>query len=156
MPDMWKPILDPKNALPDFALRTSDGRLIRRSDYRHKKPLALACLIEPQADPVLRLLRQHYPSCQEIGAEVLAIVREPAAAGMPFPVLLDADGSVIRKLGAEGQPVLIVADRFGIEASRLVLNPDNASETIQEAVRWLYFVEIQCPECGVAEAVPED
>ena len=88
----------------------------------------------------------------------------PAPAAEPLRRLVDARGDVsaeiATRVGARpGEARLVVADRYGevfaaLPAHGLDGEGDRAGQAgqaetlVREALDWLHFVQVQCPECG--------
>lgn len=122
-----QPALGPGELLPPFMLRSLDGRMVRRADYRGRRHLVI-CAIPDAGDeryrPLLDALAAMHGAIRAAGAEALALTGmdaagpETGAPTWPFPILLDRDWGIGRRLGAmtasgERTTALAVADRYG-------------------------------------------
>jgi peroxiredoxin len=110
-------------------------------------------------------LARHYTEIGREDAEVLVVMRGTTAQAaqvkecgdLPFPVLTDEDGQVHRDYGAvtpDGRSVceaVYVIGRFGkvYMSSRAGDGPPLPLASC--ILRWLYFIEARCPECGLQE-----
>jgi len=96
--------------------------------------------------------------------QVLAIMQctqERAArirqeANLPFPLLVDENGRIHRSAGAadkSGHPAIAIyiTDRFGEVFAVYRAAEGQTMPSAQEIIKWLTFINIQCPECGHPE-----
>ncbi len=162
---------DPPQARPtkgrlirDFTLPSALGQPISLSDYRGCSNLVLVLAGGGAGDSDLEILTEvatNYAQLREEQAEVLAILqcdRERAARiahqmSLPFPLLVDEDGRFYRAAGAEdryGHPAtaIYVADVFGEVFAVYRTIEGQTMPSAQEIVKWLSFINRQCPECG--------
>ena len=98
-------------------------------------------------------------------AEVVAFVPElrstaaelQASLGLPFPLLADSENKVRRSYlelmpdRSEVSNVVFVIDRYGAPYAAVVGSKPGDPAVHEEILEWLGFIEIQCPECGIAE-----
>jgi thiol-disulfide isomerase/thioredoxin len=100
---------------PDFALKATDGRNLRLSEYR-SDVVALAfwaswCGKCRDGLPVLESLQK------SLGPQGLAVLSvsfdEPAATRLSFPVMVDRDGEVGRLYEVADLPMVVLVDREG-------------------------------------------
>ncbi len=162
-----EPLLEPLVTLPLFELPDAQGQ-VHRYPRRHRRRALVLYAAErgdcPACRAYLTALAALAPQIAAEEAELVVVVHgQPATAaplqtvvGAAGTVLFDPDGRVFRRWGAvdpAGQPVaaLFVADRFGTLYARALAGPDHALPPAAEVVDWLRFINIQCPECGVAE-----
>lgn len=154
--------LRPGQRLPRLALPAApDGSRVALRDPARGAPVV--AILRPDEDGVAlleRLARAVEPLRVWAGrplAIVPATLEEATALvgrvdGVPFPVLADVDGDVLRRLGVQsGRTALIIADRWGVvyysvEADTAAELPDDA-----EVVEWVRYLATQCPECGVPD-----
>ena len=162
---------DPPQARPvkgqlirDFTLISALGPPVSLSDYRGRSNLVLV-LAGGGADlDILTEVATNYAQLREEQAEVLAILqcdRELAARiarqmGLPFPLLVDGDGRVHRAAGAHdgyGHPTaaIYVIDVFGEVFAVYREAEGQTMPSAQEILKWLSFINMQCPECGHPE-----
>ncbi|HEU4884094.1 MAG TPA: redoxin domain-containing protein [Longimicrobium sp.] len=91
---------------------------------------------------------------REWGAHVVVVVpgevdeaaRFADGAGVPFPVVADADRKLWTRMGMEGAAA-IVADPWGEVRMRHAAGAAHELPAPAELVDWARFVAIQCPEC---------
>lgn len=156
--------------LRDVALTSSEGRTVRTSDYRGRCNLVLVFVgrsIGDEVRPLLGGCAEQYSAFDEWTAEVLAVLqgtpqeaaRVKRREALPFPVLADADGRGHRAFGAvmpSGEPAaaVYIADRSGEMYLACRTSVGQALPTPQAILKWLHFIAIQCPECGVADWPP--
>ena len=162
---------DPPQARPvkgqlirDFTLISALGRPVSLSDYRGRSNLVLVLAGGRARSPDLEILTEiaaNYAQFREEQAEVLAILqcgRDRAAriarqTGLPFSLLADEDGRFYRAAGAEdryGRPAaaIYVTDVFGEVFAVYRTAEGQAMPSAQEILKWLSFINMQCPECG--------
>ena len=150
-----------------FTLMSALGQPISLSDYRGRSNLVLVLAGGDSGNPDLVILTEiaaNYAQFREQQTEVLAIVqcdRERAVqiarrTSLPFPLLVDEDGRIHRSAGAvdmSGHPAvaIYITDAFG-EVFALYRTADGQTmPSVQEIVKWLSFINMQCPECGHPE-----
>lgn len=167
-------IVDAPQARPEkgqlirsFTLISALGQPISLSDYRGRSNLVLVLAGGDSDNPDLEMLTEiaaNYAQFREQQAEVLAVLqcdRERAVriaheTGLPFPLLVDEDGRIHRSAGAVDRSshpaaAIYVTDAFG-EVFAVYRTADGQTmPSTQEIVRWLSFVNMQCPECGHPE-----
>jgi peroxiredoxin len=145
--------------LRDFVLKTPEEREVRLSDYRGRSTLILIVETAPEhCAALVRDLASQYPRVREEQAEVLVIA--PKSSGqknslqLPFPILSDSDGSIQDEYGLQtgGQPIsaIFIADRFG-ELTASYVGSEVADATSASVLKWLEFINSQCPECEPPE-----
>ena len=150
--------------LSSFTLPDCDGRAVSLWNYLQR--LNVVLFFHHGANcghcrDVLHELSANAAAYRDEEAIVLAIgpdhpplTRQLAnAVACPFPLLSDPAGHAIARQNLD-VPALLVSDRFGEiwaawDGGNQHLLPDG-----REIKRWLEFVELQCPECGVAEWPP--
>lgn len=150
---------------PDATLPLASGGTLSIDSLRVRYDLVILMLgagsIDPAAARLLDELARGRPSIEEEEGRVLAVRaadRSPASSEWrwPFPLLLDAHGRLHSRVGAldgEGQPAtsLYVTDRY--REIYAATRPGDADwpATVNDVLRWLTFVNIQCPECNPPE-----
>lgn len=149
--------------LPDIALPLLDGRLIRLADYRGRSNLVIVLVGHGEDRNVLRLLDEMAAKHSEFAAEesaVLAIVSKDGAlkaeSRWPFMVLADDEGRAHRLFDAVDthgrlSPAVFVADRYGEIYATYRSEEGHGLPSTEEILRWLFFINSQCPECGVPD-----
>jgi len=130
--------------IPVLTLPDAEGREHSTWAYKHRQPLVLVFADEDAA--VTREFARRYADYRAANAEVIAILRAAPREPLPFPVMVDADGSASRRY-AERTPAVLVTDAFGTLEGRF-----EGSDPDHERILSLIFAaEMRCPECGVAE-----
>jgi peroxiredoxin len=106
---------------------------------------------------------EQYQAIVDEDAEALVIAASSEAGArlkeelnLPFPVLIDLDGSTHRRFGAVdkgGQPTtaVYVTDRFGEVFAAHHTSEGERLPLLSEIITTLEFVSIQCPECAQPE-----
>ncbi len=151
----------------DFTLISALGQPISLSDYRGRSNLVLVLAGESADRPDLGILTEiaaNYEQFREEQAEVLAILqcdRERAAqiahqTDLPFPLLVDEDGRIHRSAGAEDRDshpavAIYIADTFEEVFAVYWKAEGQTMPGAQELVKWLSFINMQCPEYGHPE-----
>jgi peroxiredoxin len=150
-----------------FTLISALGQPIGLSDYRGRSNLVLVLTGGDSGNPELEILTEiaaNYAQFRKEQAEVLAILqcdRERAVqiahqTGLPFPLLVDEDGRIHGSTGAvdrSSHPVaaIYVTDAFGEVFAVYRAADGQTMPSAQEIVKWLTFINMQCPECGHPE-----
>lgn len=158
--------VNPKGELPrtgyrlrDFVLQSVDGYDVRLSDYRGGCNLIL--IFNARSEDCVDLLRDlasHYSNVRAELAEALVITPESAvrkgSPQLPFPVLADAERLIQAEYGLQsgGGSIsgVFIADRFG-ELAASYVGPEVTNATFASILKWLEFVNSQCPECEPPE-----
>lgn len=149
--------------LRDFSLLSASGGMVHLSDYRGRANLVL--IVQEANDGAERLISDaaaRYSGIRKLEAEVVLILHsefERAAAyrrepNLPYAVLADATGDTCKALAgvdAHGNPpwAVYVTDRFGEVFA--IFREGAALPDITEVLKWLEFIEAQCPECEAPE-----
>jgi len=150
---------------PGVTLSVLDGSPVELERYRGRNNLVLIFAGDALgAGPTSALLEDLVARSAELAAEVtqvLVVVDSRAAVAPqgdpgPFPILVDSDAHLHRRVGATdaaGQPApaLFVTDRFREIYATYGSAEGSALPSAQEVMDWLGFINIQCPECGVPE-----
>ncbi len=155
--------------LRDFQLPAVSGGQVHLSEYWGRFNLILVFAAEC-AGAVVGLLSEiahRYPKCVEEQAQVLVIFagtkteaeERLAPMQLPFPVLVDVDGSVHRTVCAvepDGgpSPAVYVTDRYGEIFAVFPTPGRRTSPNVNDLLEWLEFINIQCPECFPPECRP--
>jgi len=156
-----------RQLIRDFTLTSTLGQQISLSDYRRRSNLVLVLAGGGAGSPDLEILAEaaaNYARFQEEQAEVLAILQcgqESATrigqqANLRFPLLVDEEGRIHRSAGAvnrHGLPAtaIYVTDCFGEVFAVYRAAEGQIMPGAQEIVKWLSFINMQCPECGHPE-----
>ena len=151
--------------LRDFMLRSTAGAEVQLSDYRGRSNLiVIFSVVSADGSTLIRDVAGHYQRIREQQAEVLLIsptmVEEPQPpVQLPFPVLLDAGREIYAEYGflASDDPIsgIFIADSFGEIAASYVAS-ETANATSASILKWLEFINSQCPECEPPEWPLED
>jgi peroxiredoxin len=115
-----------QQTIPDITLQTTDGNSVSLRSYLSKGPVqfsfwALWC--EPSKQE-LKVMSGVYDSLSKAGYTLVAICEDNqksvakvrsfvSAKGWNFPVLLDPDGDVLRRLNGQSCPFTLIADKDG-------------------------------------------
>lgn len=150
---------------PDATLALPDGTSVSLDSYRPRWDLVVLMIgTGAPDDTVSELLTMLVDARAEIEAEdgkVLVVaandpIQESQEWKWPIPLLIDSDAALHRRVGAvdrSGQPgvALYITDRY--REIFAALRPDDAEwpASRRDVLRWLQFVNIQCPECGAPE-----
>ena len=150
--------------LRDFVLRSAAGAEVHLSDYRGRANLILMFTLSAELG-VVRDLAAQYAHIREEQGKVLLIVaiRElddpETSLQLPFPTLIDSDRKVYADYGLQRNgdliPGIFITDRFG-ELAASYVGSETANATSASIVKWLEFINSQCPECEPPEWPLED
>jgi peroxiredoxin len=112
--------------LPAFELPRAGGGTVRVRAYRGRRSLAVIFTHAPDCEACREYLAEalnHYPAYAEEGAEVIAVAPAPGdaadamrrAQALPFPVVVDENGTAFERFGLiPGRDVAVmVTDRYG-------------------------------------------
>ena len=154
--------------VPSLALPEADGGVVRLRGYRGRRNLVLLLLHGPTCPQCRDRLEQVASAYDQIAAqegELVVVLPAPAPdaaavkrrLGLRCPVVGDQDLAAYRASGAlddRGQPqaALAVTDRYGEVYHAAVAGAEHDLPSVAAVLGWLVFIEVQCPECGVAEA----
>lgn len=150
---------------PGITLPDVDGSSVFLERYRGRKNLVVVFAGDEVGEvPITVLLEELDSRADEFASEVaqvlLVVPSRPAAVGQrtrwAFPVLVDDDARIHRKVGAtdaagKAAPAVFVTDRFREIYAAYLAGPGSAPLGAKEILDWLVFINIQCPECGVSE-----
>ncbi len=151
--------------LPDFRLISSAGDYIQLSDFRGRSNLVLLAVDDqPATAKLVSDIAARYSEIKNNEAEVLAIVhgsRNSAAElqrkeNLPYLVLADDSGRLHRQLGAvdsngRDSAAVYVTDRFAEVFGVYRRSGGDPLPSVAEILKWLEFVNVQCPECEPPE-----
>lgn len=153
----------PGERLRDFQLAAAGGRQVRFSDYRGRRNVVLVLTGDCRGalgPDFLSALAARYPGLVEEEAEVLAVIAAGEAQAherigqisFPFPLLMDPTLGLHRSVCAvekngTASTAIYLTDRFG-EVVAAFRTPDgDALPQTDEILKWLQFINMQCPEC---------
>lgn len=133
----------PGQLMPDFAVRTLDGRTIHRRDFKGRRHLVV-CFAPPTPGNLLDTLAAQYADLRsERGELIVALAADAAPAGHPYP-LVDGEGAaeLRRRFGVTEPSELFVCDRYG----EVVLRVAGTAEAlpIDEMLPALQWMETRC------------
>lgn len=147
---------------PSFRLKSSRDGLIALSDYREQSNLVIVFLHSldcPRYQRALQNFVDYQREYQENSAQVLVVVSGPAAQSAleeaeayPFPVLADPESTarrayaVLLSVPVEDEPMIFILDRYGAPYAALICSDLSDPSLQKEILKWLDFIEIQCPE----------
>jgi hypothetical protein len=135
--------------IPTLSLPDARGRAVSTWNYKQYRPLVLV-FAGSRTDLLSEFVRQ-YEAYRATNAEVLAVVTEAPDGPLPFPVLIDADGSATRRY-VDRVPTVLVLDAFGVLEGRF----DEERPDHTRVRNLIGELELRCPECGVPEWPAED
>lgn len=145
---------------PNFCLPSSRGEPVSLAGYRGYSNLVLFFAHGVECAACRRALARfagHRAGYRAQTAEVLVIAPGPADEGQTssvsgLPVLTDPEGETRRAYAAllpeasPGEVLLFVLDRYGAPYAALACPEADGPALQQEALAWLAFIELQCPE----------
>lgn len=170
---VFLPKLRVGQVMPGFSLPSTLEKDVALRDYKQKKNVVLFFYHGIWCERGVERLREfaeNYEAFRELNAEVLAISSdepdrlavEPAAQGLPFPLLADTEGTTIERYTYRDEagfplPSVFVADRFGALYSQSIVDDERELPGQQAILETVRFIESQCPECGIGFAlgIPE-
>jgi peroxiredoxin len=148
-----------RHPAPAFRLPSAQGDVVSLDDQRGWDNVVLFfshgddCEACQQALREFALRRMQY-AAQE--AKVFAILPQATERlrdrNYPFPLLADPQRRVYQQyselLGedADGQVMLFVLDRYGAPYAAVVRRESDGDDMHDEALRWLDYIQLQCPE----------
>ncbi len=141
----------------DFALAAADGRQVSLSDFRGRRDLVVL-FCDGREDLLAPFIAKREAFSAE-QAQVIAIVRGTVEHAKtlaeqlrwPYPLLADPDGEVHRHFGAEDAPAAYVTDRYAEVYAAFREGEGQPIPSPDELLKWLEFVNVQCPECEPTE-----
>jgi peroxiredoxin len=148
--------LRPGGRTPLFDLPQTSGGRSGPAATRSKYNLVLAFVGSgPAAEAYLHDLACIHPEILERDAHLMAVVplalpdaqALAARLALPYALLADEDSATATRLLGEGNTAaLCVTDRFGATYSLDIAPDATALPPVRMAIKWLDFVQIQCPE----------
>lgn len=149
---------------PEAMLVAADGSQVTLSDFKPEWDLVMLMLgadevLAPAMTSLLDVLAEGRAAVEAEDGKVLAVYAgQRAAEGWhwPFPLLLDRDGALHRRVGAVSEadqpaPALYVTDHYREIYASLRPGERGWPTRANDVVQWLVFVNIQCPECNAPE-----
>ena len=147
----FDPACSPIGALlPDFTVRTIDGRTVHRRDFKGHRHLVIcfAPLVGADApDAPVDALAAQLPSWRAERAELLFCL--PAGAVLPDEgglglVVADHDGPLRERFGVGPGAALFIADRYGEIVFHAVGSASFADLPLGEVLPILERIEMRC------------
>jgi peroxiredoxin len=136
----------PSQMIPDFRLSTSEGREFAISGFRGRRNLLLIFAANA-FPPIVEGLARRTAELSEEQTQVLVIARTPVKSiGGVFPVLLDADGYVGRRFGAESAPAVYITDQYGEIYSAARSEGAEPLPDADQILASLRHINVACPE----------
>ena len=161
---------DRRTAAPAFSLARKSGVRVSLQDYYEKSSLALLFLHEadslgkacPACWETLRGFAAHREAYRLQGADILAVVRDDYKLSamdaypddLPFPLLSDPAGRVRQKYAAmmaaelapESYCMAFLLDPYGAPYAAYGAAELDRVALHEEALSWLQYISVQCPE----------
>jgi peroxiredoxin len=156
VPEQEAPKLREGGSVPLFYLPAVGGGQSGPAALRSKYNMVLA-FVEGSAEgeSYLESLVAAYRDIQDSQAKLIAVVPLPLQDAaklaerlkLPYALLADEGGATTKRmLGGSNRAALCVADRYG-QTFYVEFAPKSASlPSIQSALSWLEYIQIQCPE----------
>ncbi len=146
---------------PDFRLTTAGGDPVTRTQYRHRRILALLFWPDPAADDAHAVLADLAARGDQLdlAAAVPYVISGTADVNSPIPVLADPGGTARAGYAAlfpaadrpaAGAPFVVLLDRFGGPYYGGT-GPLDPAATAQEIEDHIWIIAYDCPECVVPE-----
>ena len=150
---------------PDATLPLASGGSLSIDSLRVRYDLVILMLgagaIDPAAARLLDALAQGRDAIEEEEGRVLVVRAAdehtvPSDWRWPFPLLLDAGARLHDRVGAvdaQRQPTtsLYITDRYREIYAATRPSQTDWPATHEDVLKWLTFVNIQCPECNPPE-----
>jgi peroxiredoxin Q/BCP len=153
------PRLNPGDPAPDFALPTDTGETLRLSDLKGRRVVLYAypAAMTPGCTTQACDFRDSLSSLKAAGLAVVGISPDPpqklakfrAKEGLTFPLVSDADKSVLTAYGAYGEKQNYGRTIMGVIRSTFVIGPDGHIERAMYNVKATGHVAKLRRELGV-------
>jgi peroxiredoxin Q/BCP len=137
--------LQPGDAAPDFTLPDADSKPVSLSEYHGRRLILYAypAAMTPGCTKQACDFRDSIEPLSGAGFAVLGISPDTpgklakfrAAEELPFPLLSDADKSVLTSYGAYGEKQLYGKTVIGVIRSTFIIDPDGRIERAMYGVR---------------------
>jgi len=149
---------------PDATLPTHDGGTITLDTFRPKWNLVMIMLgadgIPATIADLLDALAGSRADVESEDGKILAVAASATLTAdwrWPFPLLLDADGSVHQRAGAvdangRPAPALFTTDHYREIYGVMRPGEPRWPTSAKDVIEWLVFANIQCPECNPPES----
>jgi len=138
--------------VPDFTLPSSAGGSLELSSLRRRRPAVLVFLptLSDTARAYLLTYAEAIADFEEYNAAVFAIVpvtpeeAQEASAGLPFPILADADGQVHHRYFGKPTPAVFMLDRYNAPRMWRIEEDVSALLPALEAADEIRGAELSC------------
>lgn len=148
---MHSDVLQPGRMLPQLSLSTPEGTVVRISAFRGRKNLVLIFTAAGAPQLVAELLSREEDLEYE---DAVVLVIEPAGLGQSprfpssrsFRLLLDADGLISRRFGADQQPAVYITDQYGEIYSAHRASEGATLPDADEVLASVRHINAACPE----------
>lgn len=156
---------DRQTPIPRFQLPKVGGGTVALEDYRGRERLVVFFPHNLRCEAcraALQSFTDHRREYVQEGTEVLVILPEPLVRleaddfyqNLPFPVLSDPEGATRRTLAGlmaaelvkPDDDLLFVLDEYGAPYTALIESEFDDPAIHQDILKWLEFIQIQCPE----------
>jgi thioredoxin-dependent peroxiredoxin len=151
--------LAPGDEAPDFTLADADGNKVSLSSFRGQRVIVYfyPAAMTPGCTKQACDFRDSLASLAASGLAVIGISPDSAAKlakfrdkeGLNFPLLSDADRSVLSAYGAYGEKMMYGKTTVGVIRSTFVVGPDGKLEQAQYGVKATGHVARLRKELGV-------
>lgn len=158
----------PGELLPDVTLTSAEGHELRLSDFRGRSNLVVVFAGGMDRKDVVNLVASAASKHTDLAseeAELIVILTKNRAgqtpsvlrADWPFIILIDSDLNahlLFDTLDESGRvvPAVFVVDRYGEIFAHYHGAGQHGLPGIDEVLQWLFFINSQCPECGVPDS----
>lgn len=132
----------------DFCLMSTDGREYRISRFRGSRNLLLV-FSGGAAPSLVGALAQRRAELEGENTKVFVIVQGNTAEAegrSGFTVLLDSEGVISRRFGADKMPAVYITDQFGEIYSAALASQGNPLPNADEVIASLAHINAACPE----------
>jgi|GEM_PF-3456756 len=156
VPEQEAPKLREGGIVPLFYLPAAGGGQSGPAALRSKYNMVLAFVERSaEAESYLKSLAAAYRDIQDSQAKVIAVVPLPLKDAaklaerlkLPYTLLADEGGATAKRmLGVSNHAALCVADRYGQAFYVERATTSAALPSVQSALSWLEYIQIQCPE----------
>lgn len=136
--------------IPPVSLPDITGGVISTWDYKQERDLVL--LFAGDDPAFLQEFAHRHGEYRAANAEIIGIVGKRPTVDLPYPVMVDAEGSTASAY-VDRVPFVLVIDAFGVLEGCF----DATSALDHDRILALISaLEMRCPECGVPEWPPEE
>jgi len=160
------PRLQVHQLVPPFALPAGQGKVLKLWDYKMRKNLVILFHYGSSCLPCrekLTEVAENYGEFVKLETEILAVSSEGeenneklrGELNLPFPLLSYPAGRVIEKYtywqgdNRTPSPSVFVTNRFGTLFFQQIAEEITGLLQGEEILKWLLFIQSQCPECSI-------